>query len=102
MIGIDGAAPSIFFSLLDAGRLPFFARLATARGRTRSVQPIISPAAWGTVMTGCLPGRHRLFSFQREVGPNQVRVAIGSEVGAGSMWRFLGEQNPAKARFTER
>jgi predicted AlkP superfamily phosphohydrolase/phosphomutase len=93
VIGIDGAAPSIFFSLLDAGRLPFFARLATARGTTRSVRPIVSPAAWGTVMTGRRPGRHRMFSFQREVGANEVRIAFGRELGAGSLWRFLGERD---------
>jgi predicted AlkP superfamily phosphohydrolase/phosphomutase len=91
VIGIDGAAPSIFFDLLDRGRLPFFARLATMRGTTRSVQPIISPAAWGTVMTGCRPGRHRLFSFQREVAPGVVRVASGRDLGTSSLWRYLGE-----------
>jgi predicted AlkP superfamily phosphohydrolase/phosphomutase len=92
VIGIDGAEPSIFFDLLDEGRLPFFARLATARGTTRCVQPIISPAAWGTVMTGCRPGRHRLFGFQHEVAPGVVRVSSGRERGAGSLWRYLGER----------
>jgi predicted AlkP superfamily phosphohydrolase/phosphomutase len=92
VIGVDGAEPSIFFSLLDAGRLPFFARMARARGTTRSVQPIISPAAWATVMTGCRPGRHRLFGFQREDSSGQVRVATGRELGAGTLWRYLGDR----------
>jgi predicted AlkP superfamily phosphohydrolase/phosphomutase len=93
VIGIDGAEPSIFFELLDSGRLPFFARMATARGTTRSVQPIISPAAWATVMTGCRPGRHRLFGFQREDAAGSVRVATGREIGAGSLWRYLGARD---------
>lgn len=92
VIGIDGAEPSVFFDLLDAGRLPFFARLATARGTTRSVQPIISPAAWATFMTGCRPGRHRLFGFQREGASGEIRVATGRDIGAGSLWRYLGER----------
>src|SRR5262245_60416874 len=92
VIGIDGAEPSIFFDLLDHGRLPFFARMAVARGTTRSVQPIISPAAWATVMTGCRPGRHRLFGFQREDASGEIRVATGRDLGAGSLWRYLGER----------
>ncbi len=64
-LGFDGLDPRITERLLDAGRLPNFAKLRAtgSYSRLRTTFPALSPVAWSTFATGVNPGRHNIFDF---------------------------------------
>lgn len=65
LIGIDGACWQRIDPLMDAGRMPHFARLV-ARGRRadlRSLPSAYSPQVWSTIATGCTPDVHGILGF---------------------------------------
>jgi predicted AlkP superfamily phosphohydrolase/phosphomutase len=65
VLGFDGQDPAVTERLMAEGRLPNFSRLA-AQGcfaRLATTLPASSPVAWSTFMTGCNPGKHRVFDF---------------------------------------
>lgn len=65
VLGFDGLDYGITRSLLDAGRLPNFARLAAGGGFAplETTIPPQSPVAWSTFITGLDPGGHGIFDF---------------------------------------
>jgi len=54
-IGIDGMDPKLTESMMDAGKLPNFARLLPAPG---DGQPSSKPCCLGINRHGCNPGEH--------------------------------------------
>jgi predicted AlkP superfamily phosphohydrolase/phosphomutase len=65
VLGFDGLDYDLTRSLIDAGRLPNFARLASSGGfapLATSIPPQ-SPVAWSTFITGLDPGGHGIFDF---------------------------------------
>ncbi|HUE87681.1 MAG TPA: alkaline phosphatase family protein [Vicinamibacterales bacterium] len=65
VLGFDGLDYDLTKSLIDRGRLPNFARLATSGGFSplgTSIPPQ-SPVAWSTFITGLDPGGHGIFDF---------------------------------------
>lgn len=65
VLGFDGLDYGITRALLDQGRLPNFARLASTGGfapLATSIPPQ-SPVAWSTFITGLDPGGHGIFDF---------------------------------------
>ncbi|HRX83632.1 MAG TPA: alkaline phosphatase family protein [Phycisphaerae bacterium] len=65
VLGFDGLDPKLCKELLDAGRLPNFAKLA-AKGGFMPLQtstPPQSPVAWSSIITGTNPGEHGIFDF---------------------------------------
>lgn len=65
VLGFDGLDYGITRSLIDQGRLPNFARLASTGGFAplgTSIPPQ-SPVAWSTFITGLDPGGHGIFDF---------------------------------------
>jgi predicted AlkP superfamily phosphohydrolase/phosphomutase len=65
VLGFDGLDYDLTRSLIDAGRLPNFARLAASGGFAplgTSIPPQ-SPVAWSTFITGLDPGAHGIFDF---------------------------------------
>jgi predicted AlkP superfamily phosphohydrolase/phosphomutase len=65
IVGIDGADWQVIKPLVDAGRMPAFARLLRegAAGILRSMEPSASPSLWTTVATGVGPDRHGIRGF---------------------------------------
>lgn len=61
VVALDGAVPSVVKTLVDAGRLPAFARLAE-RGvwlsDCRPPFPTITPTCWSSLATGATPATH--------------------------------------------
>ncbi|MGH9175098.1 MAG: alkaline phosphatase family protein, partial [Vicinamibacterales bacterium] len=65
VLGFDGLDYDLTRSLIDKGRLPNFARLASSGGLAplgTSIPPQ-SPVAWSTFITGLDPGGHGIFDF---------------------------------------
>ncbi len=65
VIGVDGMDPVLAGQMMDAGRLPTFARLANAGGfrKLGTSTPPQSPVAWANFINGAGPGSHGLFDF---------------------------------------
>lgn len=65
VLGFDGLDYEITRSLIEAGRLPNFARLASSGGFAplETSIPPQSPVAWSTFITGLDPGGHGIFDF---------------------------------------
>jgi predicted AlkP superfamily phosphohydrolase/phosphomutase len=65
VLGFDGLDYDVTRALIDSGRLPNFARLASSGGFAplgTSIPPQ-SPVAWSTFITGLDPGGHGIFDF---------------------------------------
>ncbi len=65
VLGFDGLDYDLTRSLIEKGRLPNFARLASSGGFAplgTSIPPQ-SPVAWSTFITGLDPGGHGIFDF---------------------------------------
>jgi predicted AlkP superfamily phosphohydrolase/phosphomutase len=65
VIGIDGMDPVLSQKMMNAGKLPTFARLAESGGfRTLGTSiPPQSPVAWANFINGAGPGSHGIFDF---------------------------------------
>jgi predicted AlkP superfamily phosphohydrolase/phosphomutase len=79
LIAFDGLDPRIARRLLDAGRLPNFARLA-ARGsftKLRTSTPPHTPVAFSNIISGADPGLHQVFDFiHRDVHPRDSKLVL--------------------------
>lgn len=65
VIGIDGMDPVLTERMMDAGKLPTFARLREQGGyqRLQTSDPPQSPVAWANFINGSGPGSHGIFDF---------------------------------------
>lgn len=64
-IGIDGASWKFIDPLIAGGELPNLQRVQAegASGRLRSIECYVSPPAWTTMMTGCLPAKTGVYTY---------------------------------------
>ena len=65
VIGMDGMDPRLVTRMIEAGRLPNFAKLAQQGGfrPLGTSTPPQSPVAWGNFINGAGPGSHGIFDF---------------------------------------
>jgi len=65
LIGIDSATWHVLTPLIEAGKLPTFARLVRegAHGPLKTFFPTLSPLIWSTISTGKSPEKHGMKSF---------------------------------------
>jgi hypothetical protein len=65
IVGVDGGDWLNLRPLIDAGKLPNFARLVRdgATGPLRSEEPMLSPLLWTTMATGRYPEDHGVLDF---------------------------------------
>lgn len=93
VIGLDGATWDVILPLVHAGRLPTLARLMEegAWAPLRSVQPPLSPPAWTAFMTGCNPGKTRIYDFVGRTEDGGFRLVNGNRRAVPSLWRLLGD-----------
>ncbi len=78
IVGVDGGDWLNLRPLIDAGRLPNFARLVRegATGPLRSEEPMLSPLLWTTMATGRYPEDHGILNFTVVDPKSGARVPI--------------------------
>lgn len=67
IIGLDGATFTWLRPLIDLGKMPHLARLEYegSSGELMSIIPPHTGPAWPSLITGCNPGKHGIFYFER-------------------------------------
>lgn len=96
IIGWDGASFDLLKPWVDEGRLPNLESLLSrgASGGLTSILPILSPAAWTTILTGVLPEVHGIFGFVRaEPGSHEPATASSAHRRCPALWQTLGESS---------
>jgi hypothetical protein len=65
VVGVDGCEWKMLGPLVEAGKLPTFARLMRSGcyGPLQSVEPLISPSIWTTIATGKTAEKHGIADF---------------------------------------
>ena len=78
VVGVDGGDWLNLRPLIDAGKLPNFARLVRegATGPLRSEEPLLSPLLWTTMATGRYPEDHGILNFTEFDPRTGVRVPV--------------------------
>jgi predicted AlkP superfamily phosphohydrolase/phosphomutase len=79
VLGLDGLEPTLVEQYMAAGKLPNFARLRDQGTYLRlgTTAPPLTPVAWSSFMTGCNPGKHRIFDFLTR-DPRTYRPVLSS------------------------
>jgi predicted AlkP superfamily phosphohydrolase/phosphomutase/Flp pilus assembly protein TadD len=92
VVGVDGGDWSNLRPLIDAGRLPNFARLIRegATGPLRSMEPMLSPLLWTTMATGRYPEDHGVLNFTVVDAKTGARVPISRRYRkVDAFWNML-------------
>jgi predicted AlkP superfamily phosphohydrolase/phosphomutase/Flp pilus assembly protein TadD len=78
IVGVDGGDWLNLRPLIDAGKLPNFARLVRggATGPLRAEEPLLSPLLWTTMATGRYPEDHGILNFTVVDPKTGVRAPI--------------------------
>jgi predicted AlkP superfamily phosphohydrolase/phosphomutase len=78
VIGLDGATYAQLLPMVEAGKLPSFARLMEEGtwGVLESTNPPTTPPAWSTMLTGVNPGKHGIYDFRLTPHANPERPLI--------------------------
>jgi predicted AlkP superfamily phosphohydrolase/phosphomutase len=93
VLGWDSATWDVIDSLLDDGRLPALASLATNgfRSDLRSTWPPMTDCAWTSAFTGRNPGGHGIFgSWYRAPGAYACRYFSARDRRAPAVWELDG------------
>ncbi len=98
VLGFDGMDYGLTQQLMDAGRMPNFARLVAQGGTFKplgTAVPPLSPAAWSDFITGMDAGGHGIFDFMHRDPQTYVPVFAMSRVTSGKPTPlFAGWQIP--------
>jgi predicted AlkP superfamily phosphohydrolase/phosphomutase len=79
LVAFDGLDPRIARQLIDAGRLPNFARLAMSGtfAKLRTSTPPHTPVAFSNIISGADPGLHQVFDFiHRDVNTRDSKLVV--------------------------
>ncbi|HEX5132455.1 MAG TPA: alkaline phosphatase family protein [Candidatus Krumholzibacteria bacterium] len=94
IVGVDGGDWMNLQPLIDAGKLPNFARLVHdgATGPLRSEEPMLSPLLWTTMATGRYPEDHGILNFTVVDPKSGARVPISRLYRrVDAFWNMLGD-----------
>jgi len=94
VVGVDGGDWLNLRPLIDAGKLPNFARLVRegASGPLRSEEPMLSPLLWTTMATGRLPEQHGVLNFTVVDPKTGARVPISRHYRrVDAFWNMLSD-----------
>jgi cytochrome c-type biogenesis protein CcmH/NrfG len=94
IVGVDGGDWLNLKPLMDAGRLPSFARLVRegTTGPLRSEEPMLSPLLWTTMATGRYPEDHGILNFTVVDPESGARVPISRRYRrVDAFWNMLGD-----------
>jgi predicted AlkP superfamily phosphohydrolase/phosphomutase len=92
LIGLDGADWNVARPLMAEGKLPVLSSLVAngASGDLRSLEPMISPALWTTVVTGVGPERHGIRDFVfKQPGTNAQPIVNSSLRERLALWNIF-------------
>jgi predicted AlkP superfamily phosphohydrolase/phosphomutase/tetratricopeptide (TPR) repeat protein len=92
LVGLDGADMRTVDRLVGEGKLPTFARLKRegAWGPLRSVEPLLSPLVWTSIVTGRRPQDHGVYDFV-EITPQGAPTPItSSRRRVPALWNLAG------------
>ena len=93
IIALDGASPDLARRWAHEGYLPNLAKLFEqgAFGPLLSVVPPVTGAAWGSFLTGVVPGRHGVFEWlHRREGTYQMGLIDSSSLRQTTLFEWLG------------
>jgi len=92
LIGIDGADTRIVDRLVGEGKLPTFARLKHegAWGLLRSVEPLLSPLVWTSIVTGRRPQDHGIFDFVEVTPEGEPTPITSTRRRVPALWNLAG------------
>ncbi len=79
VVAFDGLDPEVAESLMQAGRMPNFAKLASGGGfaRLATSTPPHTPVAFANIISGADPGLHQVFDFiHRDANPAGTTAAM--------------------------
>lgn len=95
VIGLDGASLKLIRDW--ESEMPFISDMMAngVRGNLASTIPPLTSPAWGTLITGKNPGKHRIFNMSRENPFNKDEIAptTGSDLQAERIWTILNRHN---------
>ena len=94
VLGLDGGTFDVALPLVRAGKMPHLERLLADgfHGRLRSTIHPITAAAWTSFATGCNPGKHGIFDFERpEEGSYSFRLNSARDRGAEPFWGAMSQ-----------
>ena len=94
VIGLDGADWDLLVPWMEAGELPNLkAFLETAAiGDLTTVHPILSPVCWTSGYTGCNPGKHGIFDFQKiDPASGELLIETATHRRAQPIWMLLSD-----------
>src|SRR3989344_492838 len=98
VVGLDGATFDVIRPMVEAGKLPTFAKIMAegAYGNLRSTIPPVTPPAWASFMTGKNPGKHGVYSFSAFVnGSYEAQLATGQSIRAKRLWDYFNNDRVA-------
>jgi predicted AlkP superfamily phosphohydrolase/phosphomutase len=95
LIGIDGLEWDIMGPMVEAGRLPHFAKLVNEGtwGEVQSLQELGSPMIWTSIATGKLPAKHGILDFATRPAPADTVGALltSNSRRVKTVWQILGD-----------
>jgi predicted AlkP superfamily phosphohydrolase/phosphomutase len=93
VVGLDGATFDLIQPLLDAGKLPNMAKIASegVQMKLRSTILPLSPPAWTSFLTGKNPGSHGIYDFAiRAKGTYDFRPTTSLDQKSRTIWDVVG------------
>jgi predicted AlkP superfamily phosphohydrolase/phosphomutase/tetratricopeptide (TPR) repeat protein len=93
LVGLDGADLRTVDRLVGEGKLPTFARLKRegAWGPLRSVEPLLSPLVWTSIVTGRRPQDHGVFDFVEITPQGEPTPITSTRRRVPALWNLAGE-----------
>ncbi len=94
IIGVDGLEWDIMGPMLEAGRLPNFARVLSegAWGEIRSLDVLESPVIWTSIATGKTPDKHGITGFAKHRNGAEPVPMTSNVRRVKALWNILGER----------
>jgi len=92
IVGFDAMDIGLIERWADEGHLPAFAALRkqAAGGRLGTSSAVLQASVWGTLATGCSPGKHgRYYMLQMRPGKAQVAKVRAEHCFREPFWAFL-------------
>jgi predicted AlkP superfamily phosphohydrolase/phosphomutase len=97
LIGLDGATWRIVLPEIRMGRLPNMAQIVRqgAHADLTSMEPMLSPRIWTTIVTGKTPEKHGIVDFAQLVerdGKREKRLMTSNTRKVKALWQILSER----------
>ena len=97
LFGLDGATFSVLDDLVSRGFMPHFAKfmMRGVRAKLMSTVNYLTPPAWTSMITGCVPGRHGIFDFIQPIENDRglyFKLNDARDIQCDTVWSILSDQ----------